>query len=35
MDQIELKSGKALEKGDNKEDSDNDPEEDIGSLMEE
>jgi len=35
MDQMELRSGKALVKGDQKEDSDNDPEEDVGSLMEE
>jgi len=32
---MELRSGKALVKGDRKEESENDPEEDIGSLMEE
>jgi len=34
MDQIELRSGKALVKGDKKGDSNDDPDEDVGSLME-
>jgi len=34
MDQMELKSGKALVKGDQKKDCDNDPEEDVQSLLE-
>jgi len=32
MDQMELKSWKALVKGDRKENSDNDPEEEVQSL---
>jgi len=32
MDQMELRSGKAVRKGDLKEDSDNDPEEDFQHL---
>jgi len=34
MDQMELRSGKTLEKGGQKRESDDDPEEDLGSLME-